>query len=124
MPFDGASRCVPVEEEKESFSWKELHAIIHLDATFILGDEVKESISFGTLNSSLIPCIFSLHVPYDGSWDFVGTEVEESFCLKALPHLEILYKKFILCKNFETTHGMCLHQLISPLIPHVTFYGI
>ena len=66
----------------------------------ILGDEMEESISHWTLNSSLLFHTFPLlHAPYDDSWRCVGIEVEESFSLKALPHLELLYEEFILCER-------------------------
>ena len=86
MPFDGAIRCVGVEEEKESFFWKELHAKLIWMPPYFLGDEMKESISLWTLNSSIFHAFPLLHVLCDGSWRFIGIELEESFYLKALPH--------------------------------------
>ena len=60
MPSDGAMGCVGVEEEKGVLLPEETPCQINLDATLFLGDEVEESISHWTLNSSL----YSIHFLY------------------------------------------------------------
>ena len=116
-----------MEDMEEYFPRKELRTNLFWTPPLFWALKWKSPLHLGLLIPLIIHAFSSLHRPYDGAWDIVGAEVEESFYLKALPQLEFLYNEFILYGNKGTTHGMCLRQFISPLIPcailwHLDFF--